>query len=199
MLQPPRSHARRAQRRLPAPVRFVGTALSHLLLWTCVLAALVLLVVPFATGSQTYAVLTSSMAPGYPPGTLIVVKPQPYESLEVGDVVTYQLESGKPAVITHRITGFASDQAGNRMLVTKGDNNDVADPEPVREVQVRGTLFYAVPYAGYLANALGRTDRGALLNVVAFALIGYGAITVGLGARGRRLAGESSRGNGGSR
>lgn len=184
MLQ--QSPRRRVPSRLSAPVRFVGTLVSCVLLCASVLAALVLVVVPFATGSQTYTVLTSSMAPHYAPGTLVVVKPQAFGELEVGDVVTYQLESGEPGVITHRITGFSADQEGNRLLVTKGDNNDATDPLPVREVQVRGTLLYAVPYVGYLANALGHTDRGALVNVLAVALIGYGVLNLIKGVHDRR-------------
>ncbi|TRY17918.1 signal peptidase I [Tessaracoccus rhinocerotis] len=144
-----------------------------------------MIVVPFATGSQTYVVLTGSMAPGYPPGTLVVVRPHDFGALRVGDVVTYQLTSGQPEVVTHRIVALTSDQQGERLLITRGDANDLDDPEPVREVQVRGKLFYAVPYAGFLANAL-QTNRGAAVNILAVALIGYGSITVVRGVLGRR-------------
>lgn len=174
------------RRRPSVWLRRAGEAASLLLLSASVLAAIVLVLIPFVTGSQTYSVLTSSMAPRYSPGTFLVVKPQAYQTLRVGDVVTYQIESGKPAVITHRITGFTADQDGNRLLVTKGDNNDATDAEPVREVQVRGKLFYAVPYAGFAANALGRTDRGVVLNVLAGGLICYGALTMVRGLRRRR-------------
>lgn len=216
MLQP--KHSLRARRGLPAGRKagasdvdaaagptairrvagFVGNAVAYVLLLAALLAALVLIVVPFATGSQTYAVLTSSMAPQYPPGTLIVVKPVDFAELEVGDVVTYQLESGKPAVITHRITGITSDQQGNRMLVTAGDNNDAADPEPVREIQVRGKLLYAVPHAGYLANALGKSDRGVWVTVLAFVLIGYGAFSAARGLFERRRTGAEPDGESGT-
>ena len=43
--------------------------------------------------------------------------------------------------------------------MTRGDNNGTNDAEPVRELQVKGKLFYAVPYVGYAANALGNADR----------------------------------------
>lgn len=170
--------------------RLAADAVSAVLLWTSILAALVLVVVPFATGSTAYSVLTNSMAPAYPPGTFLVVKPAPFDELRVGDVVTYQIESGRPEVITHRITGFAADQDGSRLLVLKGDNNGVAD-EPVREVQVRGRLLYAVPYVGFLANALGRQDRGLIINVVAAGLILYGLGAVVAGLRSRHRAGDS--------
>lgn len=158
-----------------------GHVLSAVALGMAVLAALVLIVVPKVTGSTTFAVLTSSMAPHYGPGTLLVVKPAPFESLAVGDVITYQIESGRPDVITHRIISVGATQEGERTFITKGDNNSVADKKPVREVQVRGRLFYAVPYAGFLANALGHSDRGLAVQIAAAGLIGYGVLTVSRG------------------
>jgi signal peptidase I len=181
-----RRSTRRRARRVPAAVRWATNTVSFVLLCASVLAAIVLVVIPYATGSQTYSVLTSSMAPGYPPGTFLVVTPTDFDELVSGDVVTYQIESGKPQVITHRIVGFTADQEGNRLLVTQGDNNAVADEAPVREVQVRGKLSYAIPYVGFVANALGRADRGIAVNVLAAVLIAYGIGTIGYGALRRR-------------
>lgn len=141
-------------------------------------AALVLIVVPVATGSQTYTVLTKSMAQHYPPGTFMVVKPVPFDQLKYGDVITFQLYPGRPDVDTHRIVGFGSTQSGEKTLITKGDNNGANDPEPIRAIQVKGKLFYAVPYVGFVANALGNSDRGTWTVIAAVALIGYGAITI---------------------
>lgn len=200
MFQPPRfrlgpSATRRqptAYAVLAATLRWVGSAISLLLLCLAMFAALVLIVIPFATGSQTYSVLTSSMAPKYAPGTFIVVQPTPFDELRVGDVVTYQLHSARPEVVTHRITGFTADQDGNRLLVTKGDNNDLADPNPVMEVQVRGKLLYAVPGAGFLANHLGNSNRGLFVTIAAVGLIGVGIVTMGRDLRGSRRTDDTT-------
>ncbi|OFI37624.1 signal peptidase I [Arthrobacter sp. SW1] len=161
--------------------RLAGVALLTL----AVFAVAVLIVVPRASGSQSYSVLTNSMAPKYAPGTFLVVRPAAFGELKVGDVVTYQIKSGEPAVVTHRIVGLGFLQTGEKVLTTKGDNNDTADPGTVREVQIRGKLFYAVPYVGYVANALGTADRSLWLMAGAFALIAYGGFTVVRGARDR--------------
>lgn len=150
-----------------------------------VFAALVLIVVPRATGSETYTVLTNSMAPAFPPGTFLVMRPVDYDELKYGDVVTFQMYSGRPDVETHRIVGFAATQEGEKTLITKGDNNGVNDAEPVREPQVKGKLFYAVPYVGYAANRLGNADRSLWVTLGATGLIGYGALLVVKGIRGR--------------
>ena len=163
-------------------LHLAGRAASYLLLLVAALAALALIVLPLATGSHSYTVLTNSMAPKYAPGTFMVVKPAPFQELRVGDIITYQIESGKAAVITHRIISVGSTQAGERVFTTKGDNNSLADPKPVQAVQVKGKLLYAVPYVGFAANALGQTDRGALLPLAAAGLIGFGLFTTARGA-----------------
>lgn len=182
-----------------SPVRWVRHAsarvVSFLLLIFMVLAALVLIGVPMVTGSQTYTVLTNSMAPHYAPGTFLVVKPIAFDELRVGDVITYQIDSGKPAVITHRIIEVGATQSGQRVFTTKGDNNSLADPNPVEQVQVKGKLLYAVPLVGFAANAVGQSGRSAALPLAAAGLIGFGVITMIRGAKN----GESSRKKAGHR
>ncbi|MCC3266555.1 signal peptidase I [Arthrobacter gengyunqii] len=176
------SHGRRRAEKPATVLSVVGTGLSYLALCLTAMAALALVVVPMLSGSQTYSVLTSSMAPKYAPGTFLVVKPIPFEELRIGDIITYQIESGSPAVITHRITSLGTDQSGETVFTTKGDNNSVEDELPVREIQVKGKLFYAVPYAGFIANGLGNSDRGAMAQWGAVALMGYGVIALVRGA-----------------
>ena len=159
-----------------------------MLLVVAVFAALVLVLVPKLTGSQTYAVLTNSMGPKYSPGTYLVVKPTAFSELKAGDVITFQLEPGKPAVESHRIIGFGTMQTGEKTLITRGDNNDINDPNPVRYPQVKGRLFYAVPYAGYVANALANSGRGLWVTAGAAGLIGYGALLIFRDIRRRRRA-----------
>lgn len=177
------------KRRAPLWWQWIGQTVSFLLLVVFSLAAVVLIIVPMVTGSQTYSVLTGSMAPTYPPGTFLVVKPTEFDTLQIGDVVTYQIESGRPDVVTHRIIGFGAGQNGERQLITQGDANGLVDENPVMEVQLRGELFYAVPYVGFLANALGQTDRSWVVTALAVGLIGFGLHSMVRGTlKGRREA-----------
>ncbi|MER2133581.1 MAG: signal peptidase I [Arthrobacter sp.] len=191
------SQGRRKAEKPITALSLAGTAISYLALCVTVLAALALVIIPLLTGSQTYSVLTSSMAPKYAPGTFLVVKPVPFEELRVGDIITYQIESGKDAVITHRITGIGASQDGEVLFTTKGDNNSVEDELPVREVQVRGKLFYAVPYVGFVANSLGNSDRGEIAQWGAVALMGYGVVTLVRGALAKKRRSSSDSETGG--
>lgn len=156
--------------------RALGTLLSVLLLGTVLLAAAALVVVPRLTGSVPLTVLTGSMTPTYPPGTVVVVRPTPFDEIRVGDPVTYQVRSGDPTVVTHRVVSMAFAADGSRRLVTQGDANGAPDREPVRAVQVRGTVWYSVPYVGYVATALDADLRDQAVKGLAFALLGYGAL-----------------------
>lgn len=141
---------------------------GRVLAWLVILGAAVALtaavLVPRLAGATPYTVLTGSMRPHYPPGTLVVVKPVDPDDLRSGDVITYQLESGEPTVVTHRVTAVSTDLRGRVTFTTQGDANDAPD-DPVRPVQVRGRLWYAVPYLGY-ADAL-LTGRQRQLGVLA--------------------------------
>lgn len=145
--------------------------------WTVVvgclagLAAAVL--VPRLAGATPYTVLTGSMRPALPPGTLVVVRPVALDDVAVGDVVTYQLRSGDPAVVTHRVLAVGVRADGERVLTTQGDANDVPDAEPVREEQVRGRLWYAVPLLGRASTALTGSERRTVVDAAAVGLLVY--------------------------
>lgn len=173
-------------------MRAVLGRVTQVLMWLVILAAAAVLVVavllPRVAGATPYAVLTGSMRPHYPPGTLVVVRPTPFDELRVGDVVTYQLESGRPQVVTHRIVELGTDLDGKQLARTRGDANDVADREPVRDVQIRGRLWYAVPWLGYANGWLPGSQRQLGIYLVAGVLLGYAAVAFVGAARDRRVA-----------
>jgi signal peptidase len=182
---------RRTAKAPASPLSFIGTGVSYIALCLAAMAALALVIIPMVTGSQTYSVLTSSMAPKYAPGTFLVVKPVPFNELKVGDIITYQIDSGSPTVITHRISAVTAQQSGEVVFITKGDNNDLEDEAPVREVQVKGKLSYAVPFVGFVANSLGNSDRGAMAQWGAVALMGYGVISMVRGALAKKRSSDA--------
>lgn len=133
------------------------------------------IVIPQLTGSTALTVMTSSMEPGLPPGTMVVVKPTPVNEIKPGDVVTYQLNSGDPTLITHRVTPQLKTVDGEYQFITKGDNNPSADPDPVMEVQVRGTVWYSIPYIGWVSQALTGELRALIVPAVVGLLFVYAA------------------------
>lgn len=151
----------------------IGTGLSIGLLALVALLAVLVIVVPAAVGGRALTVLTSSMEPSYPPGTLVVVKPTAPQDIVIGDVLTYQLHSGEPTLVTHRVISIGNVTDGTRIFTTQGDNNDIPDAEPVMEVQVVGTVWYAVPYLGWVNTTVNGDLRGFIVPVIVGALFAY--------------------------
>ncbi|WP_104192483.1 signal peptidase I [Cryobacterium sp. Y82] len=157
---------------------YLGFALSAVLLLLVVGLGVVLVVIPRATGATPLTVLTSSMEPGLPPGTLVIVRPVAAEALRLGDVVTYQMESGDARVVTHRIISIVSSSDGSRSFIVQGDNNSAPDDDPVLAEQIQGRLWYAVPYVGYVNNVVNGASRAWIIPVVTTAVFGYAGFMV---------------------
>ncbi|MBC3763133.1 signal peptidase I [Quadrisphaera oryzae] len=169
--RPARAAARGAARNA---LRGLVTVLAVAAL-VAVLAALgAAVVVPRAAGATPLVVLTGSMAPGIPPGSVAVVRPVDPASLHVGDVVTYEVAGGG-ALVTHRVVGTGHDASGALQLTTRGDANDDDDPL-VPASAVRGELWYSVPWVGYASDLLRGSAGGLSERVVAVLLAGVGLL-----------------------
>jgi signal peptidase len=177
---------------------YIGAGLSAGLLVVLAGLAVVVIGLPAAVGGMPLTVLTNSMAPGLPPGTLVVMKPTPIDEIRVGDVLTYQIRSGDPAVVSHRVIAKATDTRGETTFTTKGDNNDVEDSPAVMEVQVKGTVWYSIPLLGWVNNAITGESRSWLIPVAAGLLFAYAGYTVVVAviARNRRRRGASAASSG---
>jgi len=151
---------------------WVGRVLAWLVILGIGAIVLVAVLIPRIAGATPYVVLTGSMRPTMPPGTMVVVKPVPAEELGVGRVITYQLKSGKPTVVTHRIVSMGYVR-GEPIFRTQGDANNAPDEKWVRLVQVKGVEWYAVPYLGYLTSAVSAQQRQVATGVIVAFLLGY--------------------------
>ena len=153
-------------------LHFIGLGLSWGLFALVIVLAIGVIVVPFATGSTPMTVLTGSMRPTYPPGTLVIVKPIETDDIRIGDPITFQLRSGEPEVVTHRVIAISA--TGSELsFTTQGDNNAVPDPKSVLPVQVRGKVWYAVPYIGYVNTIVNGDNRSWIVPLSAVALFAY--------------------------
>jgi signal peptidase len=174
----------------PKPERSLWGYLRIGLTWGFVglVAALgaVTLVVPAAVGATPLAVLTPSMEPTFPVGTLVVVKPTPIEEIRLGDVITYQIKPGEPALVTHRVVEVRSISTGEKQFLTKGDNNNAVDPTVVVAEQLKGRVWYSVPLAGFISMAVGASLGPVIVPLLGVLLLGYAGYTVVSGVAGNR-------------
>ena len=129
--------------------------------------------VPRLAGATPYVVLTGSMEPQMPPGTLVVVKPVDADEITTGTVLTYQIESGKPTVVTHRVTSVGVDGKGELRFGTRGDANREPDKRQVIPAQIKGERWYYVPYLGYVTSVITGEQRQIGMVTVVVGLFGY--------------------------
>jgi signal peptidase len=108
-------------------LRSWSNALGSLALFLGCTVLVVLAVGPTLGLYRTITVLSGSMRPTFLPGDVIVVTPAPAASLQVGDVITYQIPVDEHPVETHRVMRIL--RHGQEPIVqTKGDANRSADP-----------------------------------------------------------------------
>jgi signal peptidase len=110
-----------------------------------------------------------------PPGTLVITRPVRAADLKVGDAVTYQIRSGEPDVVTHRITSVSPTLGGELLFTTQGDANPVPDEKPVKAGQIRGAVWYSIPLVGFVNSWLSGEQRIWAVGTGAVALLGYSA------------------------
>jgi signal peptidase len=170
--------------------------------WALLVGALALGVacvpLPMALGAVPLTILSGSMAPGMPPGSLAIVRPVDATQARIGDVLTYQPQPDDPTLVTHRVVAVSRDAHGGVSLILQGDANGAPDDHPVRPAQVLGSVVYAVPYFGRVANRLNVGAGATYTHWAAYALIAVGSLRILLGLAGsrrvrRRLAVDRAR------
>ena len=127
--------------------------ICKVVIWFFPTAGIVILVL-FLFGCQSYVILSGSMEPAIPTGSLVITdtrrtRPEP------GDIITYKAGEN---CITHRVVAVMDDQ-----VITRGDNNDGADPFPVRNSQILGIVRASIPLIGYLIIVLKKRWAFCLL------------------------------------
>src|SRR5665213_3254982 len=149
-------------------------------------AVTVLIVLPRATHGTALTVLTASMTPDIPVGSVVIDRPVDPATLHVGDIATYQETAGKAVYITHRIV--AIDTATNPVTFTfKGDANRGPDLNPVPATAIRGQVWFHVPYLGAIRDSLrAGGDRATLLGLLIVGLGLYAIFQLITGLRGQR-------------
>lgn len=152
------------------------------------------IIVPKFGGAVPVTILSDSMAPSMPLGSLSIIKPSSpldmaeiqtrspekiraasdYADLSVGDVVAYQPDPRNPTLIIHRIVSVSAHANGSFTFTTKGDNNRVADRDTVADFQIRGVVWYHLPPPlGTINTFLNHDPTNHFIAVLIVAGAGY--------------------------
>lgn len=134
-------------------MKMLGKLISLLTLACYGLILLVLIVAaPIIAGLKPVVVLSGSMEPDYPKGSVIYYKKASFDGISVGDVISYVIKDDASSLVTHRVEAKDKTQ---RTFTTKGDANKTADATTVPYTSVKGKVVsYQLPYIGYLIQAV---------------------------------------------
>lgn len=101
---------------------------------------------------STYVILTPSMVPTININDAIVVKREDNDNYKVGDVITFTSKdiNYDGLAVTHRIVEKHKIDENISSYTTKGDNNTIVDPTPVKTDAIYGKVLLRIPKVGYL-------------------------------------------------
>jgi signal peptidase len=120
-------------------------------------------------GLTPYVVLSGSMEPNIPTGSVIYVAKAGIRDLEIGDPITYHLND---LVVTHRIVDIIVDEDNPTSVSykVKGDANNVVDGTPIPFENVIGEEIFHIPYLGF-AFVFIRTPQGVAMAISLIVLL----------------------------
>jgi signal peptidase I len=98
-----------------------------------------------AMGLATFVVTGGSMEPTIHKGSLVIDEPVAADKLRLGDIITFDHYD---QTTTHRIVGVEG-TANGTMFSTKGDANQIVDPEPISFPGRVGLVKLSIPGVGY--------------------------------------------------
>ncbi|MDQ4123971.1 MAG: signal peptidase I [Actinomycetota bacterium] len=133
-----------------------------------VIVLLVATIGPRLLPYRTFTVLSGSMEPTIPTGSMIFDREVDASQLTRGDVVTFHPPGQPDKLVSHRVVRVEETKQGS-VLVTRGDANGVADDWRI-PAEGRGLRYeFHVPYLGYVVGGL-LTPMGRLVALTLAAL-----------------------------
>lgn len=161
-----------------------------IILLTVVLAACLSLMIPRLAGYDGYVVVSGSMEPNIPVGSLVYSKEVDPATLRTGDVILFVNPLRGTTPITHRVV---TNDPVTKTIITKGDANENQDIDPVTYDNVIGKVTVHIPHIGFtvgmFTTVLGKVVA-ALSIIEAWLLMEVGSRLKRTGKKKERQAGS---------
>ena len=110
----------------------------------------------FGTQNPFYVVASGSMIPALEVYDIIVIQGhQPFEEVEVGDIIVFDRPSDHNRVIVHRVESILNEDP--KTVRTQGDANPSfirGTDYPITEEEYIGKVAYIIPQVGYITQIL---------------------------------------------
>ena len=142
---------------IPALCNVIGTLLIML-----VIATSLPLAIPRLLGYEAYNVVSGSMEPALPVGSVIYVEAVDPETVNTNDIIAFYSNG---TVVTHRVVEnhYFYDE-----IITKGDANEKEDINPVPYDQFIGRVKWHLPFLGNYLMIYSNPITKVYLMILAF-------------------------------
>ena len=139
-------------------------------LGTAILIAVILLCLPLTAsglfGGHFFAVVSGSMEPEIPTGSLVYVKGTDPKDIQADEIIAFYAARDPETVVTHRVVENHVDE---QELITKGDANKTNDMNPTRYSHFIGRVEYHIPKVGFVAQMMtsvpGKIAFGSMIGL----------------------------------
>jgi signal peptidase len=148
----------------------IAAALGLVTIFCCIVVGLVV------TGHHLEEVVTGSMQPVIPIGSLVVTENLPAGQLQVGDIMVFPNPNDTKLTIVHRIVWLSHDQSGDVLVRTKGDYNALPDSWTIKRSATADAdrVIEILPGAGTAAGYLQTIGFAGLVLLMAGVIAYYG-------------------------
>jgi signal peptidase len=133
-----------------------------------VLAIWIGLQVAFGTENPFYVVASGSMIPVLEVYDVLIVQGHdPFEDVEIGDIIVFNRPSDHNRVIVHRVVSIIDENP--KTIRTQGDANPASIPGtdfPISEEEYIGKVVYTLPQVGYITQLLKPPTNYVIIVIV---------------------------------
>ena len=133
-----------------------------------VLAIWIGLQAAFGTQNPFYVVASGSMVPVLEVYDVLVVQGHdPFEEIEIGDIIVFNRPSDHNRVIVHRVVSIIDENP--KIIRTQGDANPASIPGtdfPISEEEYIGKVVFTLPQVGYVTQVLKPPTNYIIIAIV---------------------------------
>ena len=115
---------------------------------------------------SVFNIVSESMEATINVNDLIIIKKCEEVELKVGDIITFK--TAEQTIVTHKIVKI-NKEAEQNVYITRGDNNKINDPDPVKYEQVHAKYIFKIRGAGKFAERL--QENNGLISVALIVII----------------------------
>jgi signal peptidase len=126
-------------------------------------------------GMSAFVVTGASMEPTIHKGSLVLVQPVEPTAVARGDIITFDHYN---QMTTHRVVAIDATDPASPIITTKGDANEVADPEPIQFPGKVGLYRTSIPFVGYVVAYAQAYWRLVLTILAACIFLGCAAMVL---------------------